>query len=206
LRTLDRVPEAIEQVEVWRDLTEKKAVEPWQFLAELLAVQGRVSEAIECLTEGMSYVPEPLALLMSRIRMYANGLYSSRLAPDLAELARGIPESDTPARTAAAARLFSIAATYFDRAKPDQANQILREAHALREKSEVLQFPVSLSFELSELPSSTQEWLEQESKEVHIFRVAKATGTEISALDWIALIVLATLRDRRARAWTGAAR
>ncbi len=204
LRTLDRVPEAIEQVEVWRDLTEKKAVEPWQFLAELLAVQGRVSEAIECLTEGMSYVPEPLALLMSRIRMYANGLYSSRLAPDLAELARGIPESDTPARTAAAARLFSIAATYFDRAKPDQANQILREAHALREKSEVLQFPVSLSFELSELPSSTQEWLEQESKEVHIFRVAKATGTEISALDWIALIVLATLVGIgvSAEAWT----
>lgn len=204
LRTLDRIDEAIAQVEVWRELTERKTPEPWQFLAELLAGQGKVDDAITCLSEGMQHVQNPLALLLSRARMYANGIYPGRLTHDLDELCAGLPEGDTEARTEVAARLFSVAATYFDRGKSQEANQILRQAHALREKKEVLQFPPFLSFDLSELPASTRAWLDEEKKDVHIFRVAKPATSERTTVDWVSLVVLAALVGIgvSAEAWT----
>lgn len=193
LRTLNRVDEAIAQVEVWRELTEQKAVEPWQFLAELLVVQGKVDEAIACLSDGMLHVQHPLALLLSRTRMYANGTYPGRLTHDLAELRAGLPESDPQERGEVAARLYSVAATYFDRGKPEEANQILREAHALRDKGEVLQFPPLLQFNAGDLPTGTRAWLEQEAKDVHIFRVAKAASGERTAVDWVSVVLLAAV-------------
>jgi len=170
LSKLERHAESGEATEEWLRVSGGRDALAWEFIAEALAAQKRHDEAYRRLEEGVAKVQHPAPLILTRMHLRLDQLDKQGLERDLEALAKSLAPNDEENRLGAAQRLQSLAALYFSRALPDEANRLLQTARELGGKEQGVQFPPRLEVFIEELPPASQQWLVDETKEQHIFK------------------------------------
>jgi hypothetical protein len=171
LSRLQRHVDAQAQTEEWLKLCAGKDPLAWDFIAETLAAQSRYEEAHRRLDEGLSKVDHAGPLILTRMRLRLYQTDKAGLERDVQALVASLPANDEENRQGAAARLQSLAAEFFARTLPDEANLLLKTARELGGKQQGVQFPPRVELYIEELPEASQQWLVDEVKQPHIFRV-----------------------------------
>ncbi|MBL8956540.1 MAG: DnaJ domain-containing protein [Myxococcaceae bacterium] len=170
LSKLERHAEAGEASDAWLKVSAGRDVLAWEFIAESLAAQNRHDEAYRRLEEGIAKVQHPAPLILTRMHLRLETLDKKGLEHDLAALKQSLAPNDDENRQGAAQRLQSLAALFFSRALPDEANALLKVARELGGKEQGVQFPQRLEVFIEELPEASRQWLVDETKEQHIFK------------------------------------
>lgn len=170
LNRLERHAEAHQASEAWVRISGGKDSLAWEFIADTLAAQGRHDEAFRRLEEGITKVDHPAPLILSRMHLRLDKVDKKGLRQDLEQLSKSLDPHDEENRQGAAQRLQSLAALFFSRTLPDEANLLLTAARELGGKEQGVQFPQRLEVFIEELPESSQQWLVEEAKQPHIFR------------------------------------
>ncbi len=170
LNKLERYGESAEACEQWLRISQGKDALAWEFIAEALAAQNRHDEAHRRLDEGIRQVQHPAPLLLTRMHLRLDKLDKKGLETDVEALKQSLAPNDEENRLGAAQRLQSLAALFFSRALPDEANLLLKTARDLGGKEQGVQFPPRVEVFVEELPEASRQWLIDESKEKHIFK------------------------------------
>lgn len=173
LNRLQRHADAHRASEEWVRVTGGKDVLAWEFIAETLAAQQRHDEAYRRLEEGMTKVEHAYPLILTRMHLRLDKLDKKGLEHDVQALHQSLKANDDENRQAAAQRLQSLAALYFSKSLSDEANLLLKTSRELGGKEQGVQFPPRLEVFIEELPEESQQWLVDEVKQPHIFRVQR---------------------------------
>lgn len=173
LNKLERHQDAHRASEAWVTASQGKDALAWEFIAETLAAQGRHDDAYRRLAEGLKTATQKAPLVLTRMHLRLDKLDKKGLEGDVKELLAVLPPNDDEQRGGAAQRLQSLAALYFSKTLPDEANLLLKTARELGGKGQSLQFPPRVEIFIEELPETSQQWIADETKAVHIFRVLR---------------------------------